>query len=85
VTNHPPATLRAFDAAFIREPGALTDAFAAYSAMRAALFDIDGSSIRLGDFVRLMRSLDFKRRSDHSAGPRRDQFRDLAIRPLYAP
>ncbi|MFG2739159.1 hypothetical protein ACGFY0_03685 [Streptomyces chartreusis] len=85
MTPRSAAALRAFDAAFTREPGALTDAFDAYSAMRAALFDIDGSSIALGDFVRLTRSLGFTRRTDHSAGPRRDQYRELAIRPLYEP
>lgn len=85
MTRYPVAVLRAFDAAFTREPGTLTYTYDAYSAMRAALYDIDGNSIALGDFVRLTRSLGFKRRSDHSAGPCRDQYRGLAIRPLYEP
>jgi hypothetical protein len=83
VTRFPADVLCAFDAAFIREPGADTECLDAYSAIQAALYDRGHPGMPLGDFARLLKSLGFKRRWIRAR--RVGLYEGLAIRPLYAP
>jgi hypothetical protein len=86
MTRYPVDVLRAVDHALILAPDSAVTTRDAYSAMQAACFDLGRPGIPLGMFNRLVLSLGVKRRTRTlRSGERRDVYRGLAIRPMYAP
>ncbi|MET8124197.1 hypothetical protein ABZV67_10785 [Streptomyces sp. NPDC005065] len=86
MTRFPAEVLCAVDHALILAPDSAVTTLDAYSAMQAACYDLGYSGIPLGAFNRLVLSLGVKRRTRIlRSGQRRDIYRGLAIRPMYAP